>query len=168
MISSSPSPRKSEELSGLCDHKVDGGSTRSLGTPPRAEAAQLHQLQERAGSQATGRHWIILGGPHHDEETLKEVFTVGDRPAIFSFREEAEAFLRARGPGAGWRVEELGTEEFVSMLRGPLSGFGRLVLDPLSEVENRAVDSLVSVGREEFLGLLAHRSRPLSLRSVED
>lgn len=93
---------------------------------------------------------------------------MGERPAIFSFREEAEAFLRTRGPGAGWRVEEFWTEELVSVLRGPLSGFGRLVLDPLPEVEDRAVDHLVSVGREEFVGLLASRSHPLSLLPTED
>jgi hypothetical protein len=111
---------------------------------------------------------MILRGPRHDEEAFEEAFALSERLAVFSFKEEAEAFLRARGPGAGWRVEEFWSGELVAMLRGPLSGFRRLVLDPLPEVADRAVDSLVSVGREEFLGMLADRSHSLSLRPIED
>lgn len=159
--------QSSRGLSRVVNQQTGDGGVRPAEVLPPAEVKSSHQPRQRAGNQAKGRHWLILRGPHHDEVTFNEVFTVGQRLAVFSFREEAEAFLRARAPDAGWRVEEFWTEELVSMLHGPLAGFGQLVLDPLPEVEDRAVDSLVSVGRKEFVGLLASRSRPPSLRPTE-
>lgn len=127
----------------------------------------LQDLRPGDRRRGNGRHWLILRGPPRSGEGREEVFTLGGKPAVFSFREEAEAFLGARGSGAGWRVEEFWAEELASMFHGPLSGFGRLVLDPLPEISNRAMDSLVSVGREEFLSLLARGSLRLSPRSIE-
>lgn len=144
----------SREFYEMFDRSADGG-----GAPAPAGPGTPRQ----ARSRTSGRHWLVLRGPRHDEE----MFTVGGKPAVFSFKEEAEAFLRFRGSGDGWRVEEFWAEELVYMLHGPLSGFGYLALDPPPEVANRVVDSLVSVGREEFLGRLAGGSRPLSLRPVE-
>lgn len=110
-------------------------------------------------------------------ESRREVLTAGGRPAIFSFKEEAESFLAAAGargtgdlPGAptgGWRVEEFWAAELSCMLSGPLSGFVRLVLDPLPETACQAVNGLVSVGREEFLSRLSQRSHSPSPLSTE-
>ncbi len=75
---------------------------------------------------------------------------------VFGFEEEAELFLRfGTGPAEGrWLVRETGAGELASLLLGPLSGVGRVALDPLPGGLVRAVVGLVSTDREGFVARL--------------
>jgi hypothetical protein len=79
--------------------------------------------------------------------------------AVFSFREEAEAFSRLQGCGPGLRVREFDGGELVSLLYGPWGGFTRVALDPMPEDEYQAAQRLVIVSRKEFVKLLRSRTR---------
>ncbi len=106
--------------------------------------------------------WLIANQENGRMEVLKVHFGNAEEALpVFSFEEEAEAFLRLEVPEAGWRVRETTTEELVSLLYGLCEGVERVVLDPLlpSKVGGDALISLVSLDRERFLrGLLSdHR-----------
>ncbi|WP_047866477.1 hypothetical protein [Rubrobacter aplysinae] len=79
--------------------------------------------------------------------------------AVFSFREEAEAFRRLRSRGRGLRIRELDGGELISVLYGQWGGLGRVALDPVPEAEHHVADRLVIVSREEFVKLLVSRVR---------
>ncbi len=85
---------------------------------------------------------------------------------VFSFEEEAELFLglgmaEDTKPEGRWLVRETGAGELASLLRGPLSGVGRVALDPLPGGRGRAVAGLVSTDREGFVErLLVAGPRP--------
>ena len=74
---------------------------------------------------------------------------------MFSFKEEALAYLRLGAPQGRWRAREVGAEELASMLLlGPCSRFGWVALDPMPEISARAVVRLLSTSRESFLDFL--------------
>ena len=93
-----------------------------------------------------------------------EVLTIdpyleGDSLAVFSFEEEAEAFLGLLLDGEenrkGWRSEQKKAGELVSVLLGPCAGVERVALDPLPLPVGRAMLPLVSVSRDAFLVYLS-------------
>jgi hypothetical protein len=65
---------------------------------------------------------------------------------VFSFREEAVAFLGLGGYGGEWRVKESHAGELVSVLMGLCAGVGRVALDPLPKTVG-----FVSLDREDFV-----------------
>ena len=80
--------------------------------------------------------WIITS--YQDNRT--EVLTIdpdveGGFLAVFSFEEEAEAFLRLMGDGQDnrkvWQCEQTKAGELVSVLLGPCADVKRVALDPL-------------------------------------
>ena len=79
---------------------------------------------------------------------------------VFGFGEEAELFLRfgaAEGAGSGnrWLVRQTAPGELASLLLGPLSGAGRVALDPLpGRLGGEAFSGLVSIDREGFVARL--------------
>ena len=86
---------------------------------------------------------------------------------VFGFEEEAELFLAlgaAEGTKSGdrWIARETAAGELASLLLGPLSGVGRVALDPLLPGGlGRTVAGLVSADREGFVErLLAPGPRP--------
>src|SRR3989337_4206636 len=71
---------------------------------------------------------------------------------VFSYEEEAEAFLRLQEPGKSWRARETTVEELVSLLYGHCKSIEKVVLDPLPvAVDSRVVVDLTGPGRENFL-----------------
>lgn len=75
---------------------------------------------------------------------------------IFSFEEEAEAFLRLGTPepgtsGADWRARKTTAGELTSLLHGPCAGVKRVTLDPLPVVDGAIVFDLLGSGRKDFL-----------------
>jgi hypothetical protein len=80
---------------------------------------------------------------------------------VFSFREEAEAFLRSRlSLSGGWTVREAGPEELLAVLLGPACAVTkRVLLDPIPGVADRVSSRLVGIGRERFVGRLLEQSR---------
>lgn len=70
---------------------------------------------------------------------------------VFSFREEAELFLRLGGAGEGWGVRETRGGELLSLLSGLCRNVSGVALDPFPELGRTSLLSLVSVGRERFI-----------------
>ena len=71
---------------------------------------------------------------------------------VFSFEEEAEAFLRSRGASSGgWTVREAGAEELLAVLLGPAGAVTKKVLlDPIPGVADAVSSCLVGIERERF------------------
>ncbi len=99
--------------------------------------------------------WLIV----RDERGRSEVLLgelVGGKKAlpVFSFREEADLFLRLGVHEPGWRIKETGVEELSSVLLGPCRRVERVALDPLPEIGAEPVNRLVSMSRGSFLAFL--------------
>ncbi len=120
------------------------GQTRLPGSSPTRPARRV-------------RFWLVSGGgPGRPEEPLTVGFKDGSRAlAVFSFEEEARLFLRLGS--RGWRVRVAGIGELVSMLSGPGVGAELVALDPLPQGEAEAVNRLLCVKRERFVGLLLRK-----------
>jgi hypothetical protein len=83
---------------------------------------------------------------------------------VFSFAEEAAMYLELGPPEQGrWRVRETAIGELVSVLLGPCSGVGRVLLDPVPNLDGRVLSELVAVERggfvEYLLGSAKRRAR---------
>jgi hypothetical protein len=90
-----------------------------------------------------------------------EVLTVnlGEQETIpiFSFREEAEMYMRFEVRGSWW-VRKTSSGELVSLLFGPYSCVKMVALDPLPDICAEGMGRLVSVRRMDFaLRLLGDR-----------
>ena len=97
-----------------------------------------------------------------------DVFTIdphghGGYLAVFSFEEEAEAFLSLSGDDlksrGGWQSRETSPGELVSVLLEPCAGVRRVALDslPSSSSYGEVFLPLVSVNRRRFVGdLMGH------------
>ena len=104
--------------------------------------------------------WIIISYQNKRMEVLTiDSYAEGDSLAVFSFEEEAEAFLGLLLDGEenskGWRSEQKKAGELVSVLLGPCAGVERVALDPLPLPVGRVMLTLVSVSRDAFLGYLS-------------
>ncbi len=97
----------------------------------KRERKEREPVPERGAMRlADRRHWLIA-----NNEIAQELLTVyyGDEEAllVFSFPEEAEAFLRLGGFGSEWWIKASWTGELASLLSGPCAGVERVALDPL-------------------------------------
>jgi hypothetical protein len=104
--------------------------------------------------------WLIVrddvgagGGP-------PEILTLGVEGdgtilPVFSFEEEALLFLRLCGFSSGWHASKSGIADLASVLSDTCSEVRRVALDPIPEIGPCGPHDLVSLSREEFLGLLA-------------
>ena len=106
-----------------------------------------------ATGRRQGKEWWLIA--RHGDDRL-EVLTL-DLPGeqtlpVFSFEEEAEAFLWLGGADTGgWQPRRTGSWELASMLYGPCSGASSVALDPLPGMVTDGTIGLVSVGRERFV-----------------
>ncbi len=73
---------------------------------------------------------------------------------IFSFEEEARLFLHLRGLRKGWRIRETTDAELISVLLGQHADAEWVALDPIPEIGGEALVGIVSLRRENFVGLL--------------
>ncbi len=80
---------------------------------------------------------------------LEVLTTGGYMLPVFSFREEAEAFLYFEGAGDGWQARETTCGELVSILYGPCGDAERVSLDPLPKIAE-----LMSFSRKAFVEAL--------------
>lgn len=92
-------------------------------------------------NQENGRMDVFTLRPDDDREILP----------VFSFREEAEMFLRLGAPETGWRARETTAGELISLLYGPCAGVKKVALDPLPVVDGEVIFDLAGSGREAFL-----------------
>jgi hypothetical protein len=125
-------------------------------------------------------YWLIGGCEARRMEALTvEMFDTAGFPdrrrvlPIFSYREEAEAFLEALrqdrftwgkarvtpARSSGWRIRETTRGELVSLLCGACAGVHRILLDPPPEMDAEMLVDLVGVGRESFVERLLGRGR---------
>ena len=107
--------------------------------------------------------WIITSYQHNQMEILT-VDPDGDGGflPVFSFEEEAEAFLQLlgdEGNKTGWRSKETTAGELISVLLAPCAEVKWVTLDPLPLSYGGADLALVSVNRYRFKDLMEeHRS----------
>ncbi len=101
--------------------------------------------------------WIIISY----EDNRMDALTLGPDLdggflAVFSFEEEAEAFLclLEDDEKKGWQSEQTTSGALVSLLSGPCADVKRVVLDPLPLPLGRAMLPVVSVKRDAFLRFL--------------
>jgi hypothetical protein len=94
---------------------------------------------------------VLTIGPYLDERFL----------ALFSYEQEAEAFLSLLGDDKkkGWRIEQTTAAELVSILLGPCAEVEGVALDPLPLEQSREMLSLVSMSRDLFLQYLLEERR---------
>ena len=101
--------------------------------------------------------WLIARHDVGRLEPLATEFTDGRRALnIFSFEEEAWLFLRL-GTRDGWWGRATGTGELLSVLSGPCREVELVALDPLPQREAEAVNRLLCVDRERFVGFLLRK-----------
>jgi hypothetical protein len=107
--------------------------------------------------------WVITSY----ENNRMDLYTIypdldGGFLAVFSFEEEAEAFLWLLGDEEkqqGWHSEQTTAGGLVSVLLGPYADMKRVALDPLPLPVGRAMLPLVSINRDPFLQYLLEERR---------
>ena len=115
------------------------------------------------GTDATTRFetsWLIVRNDLGAGDGPPEVLTLGAGGdgtilPVFSFEEEALLFLRLCGFGGGWHASKGGIADLASVLSDVCSDVRRVALDPIPEIGPHGSHDLVSLSREEFVGLLA-------------
>jgi hypothetical protein len=83
----------------------------------------------------------------------------------FSFREEAELFLRLQANGADWWPRETTTGELASLLLGLCARVDKVALDPLPSLGERESIGLLSTGRRRFMRYLMGEDTAYSERN---
>ena len=96
--------------------------------------------------------WLIA---NHENGRI-DVFTLrpdDDREVlpVFSFKEEAETFLRLGETETAWRARETTAGELISLLYGPCARVNRVALDPVPVVDGEMGFDLAGWGRRAFL-----------------
>ncbi len=125
--------------------------------------------------------WIITS---HETNQKQDALTIdpdldGGFLAVFSFEEEADAFLYLSGDDEqkkGWHSEQTTAGGLVAILLGPCAKVKGVVLDPLPWPLSREMLPLVSMDRDSFLqylledvaGVQGDGMRACARRKVED
>lgn len=121
------------------------------------ERATQHLGSSSARPQRRMPFWLIARDGASRWEPLTTRLADGRRAlCVFSFEEEARLFLRL-GTKDGWRVWAIGIGELVSVLSGPCGEVELVALDPLPQREAGAVNRLLCVDRERFVGFLLRK-----------
>ncbi len=111
-------------------------------------------------SVARGMRWLIADRTNGKMEVLTLDGGGGDRVLpVFSFRDEAEMYVRLQLGTPGWEPREFSPGELVSVLYGPLSDVARVALDPLPEACDKTVLDLLCVRRGAFVVSLFGREK---------
>ena len=112
------------------------------------------RIQNKGRSLARRPLWIIISYQNNRMNALTlDPDSDGGFLAVFSFKEEAEAFLSLLEDdhNGDWRSRQTAAGELVSILMGPCASVKRVALDPLPVLFSRAMLGLVSVNRERFV-----------------
>jgi hypothetical protein len=109
--------------------------------------------------------WIITSYQNDQMELLTiDPDVEGSFLAVFSFEEEAEAFLHLSvvGEKKKWHSKQTKVGELVSVLLGPYAEVKQVAFDPLPLPLGRAMLPLVSVPRETFLQYLSEDRKEMT------
>jgi hypothetical protein len=119
-------------------------------------------------SSALGRRplWILTRYRHNHMEPLTlDADGEGGFLPVFSFEEEAQAFLELlgeEGKGTRWRIRETSPEELISVLLALCAQVKRVALDPLPLSCGKAVLPFISVKRNHFVQDLMGEGRRMT------
>jgi hypothetical protein len=101
--------------------------------------------------------WLVVRDGVGRMEPLTTELNGGRRAlTVFSFEEEATLFLRLC-TRRGWRVRATGTGDLLSILTGPCREVELVALDPLPQNEAGALNGLLCVDRQRFVGFLLRK-----------
>ncbi len=101
--------------------------------------------------------WLVVRVGVGRMEPLTTELNDGRRAlSVFSFEEEARLFVRL-GTCGGWRVRATRTGELLSVLSGPRREVELVALDPLPRRAAGALNGLLCVDRERFIGFLLRK-----------
>ena len=112
--------------------------------------------------------WIITNCQNDRAKLLTiDPDSEGGFLAVFSFEEEAEAFLHLSVDGEGkkkeWQSKQTKVEELASVLLGPsCADVKGVALDPLPLPLGRAMFPLVSINRDTLLGYLSENRKVMT------
>ena len=118
-------------------------------------------------SRALGRRplWLITTYRNNRIDPLTiDPGGAGESLAVFSYKEEAEAFLRLWKEDVeerGWRSRQTTVGELISLLLGPCAQVKRVSLDPLPLLFGTPLLPLESVRREHLVQELLGERREL-------
>ena len=115
------------------------------------------RMQNKGGSLTRRPLWIIISYQNYRMDALTlDPDSDGGFLAVFSFKEEAEAFLSLLEDDhkRDWRSRQTAAGELVSILMGPCASVKEVALDPLPLWLSRAMLRFVSVNRERFVRYL--------------
>jgi hypothetical protein len=171
---------------GLCrgrgaDRALPGDRSGPAHEEPAFQRVQrLGSVSDECGAQTeSSLYWLITGCETHRMEVLTinlpGTSTSGEGQQalpVFSAREDAGEFLEfvrkdgssqgrfsVAGAVGGWRVREITRGELVSLLCDAGAGVGKILLDPLPEIDAELVAELMGVSREGFMDRLLGRGR---------
>jgi hypothetical protein len=103
------------------------------------------------------RYWLIAKNDNGSLEALTIDLDGQETIPLFSFREEAEMYMRYEVRGSWW-VRKTSAGELISLLFGPYSRVEMVALDPLPKMCDEGMTPLVSVRSKDFaLRLLSDR-----------
>jgi hypothetical protein len=128
-----------------------------IGESRNRMAASLRSGPTVSSTMRTHSAWWQLAR-HRDSQTkvLTLAFGGSEMLPVFSFREEAEMYIRIEILGSDWRIRETGAGELVSVLNGPCASVRSVALDPLP---NMLTDELVGLDRDLFVSRVVHLRR---------
>jgi hypothetical protein len=99
-------------------------------------------------------YWLIVKNDNGPLEVLTVDLDGQKTMPVFSFREEAEMYMRFEVRGSWW-VRKTSAGELASLLFGFYSCVEKVALDPLPEICDERMTPLVSVSRKDFTRTLA-------------
>jgi hypothetical protein len=123
----------------------------------RIRKEEKGRMQNKGGSLTRRPLWIIISYQNSRMDALTlDPDSDGGFLAVFSFKEEAEAFLSLLEDDqkSDWRSRQTTAGELVSILMGPCASVKGVALDPLPLWLSRAMLRFVSVNRERFVRYL--------------
>ena len=120
-------------------------------------------MLKRSGALGQWPLWILITYQHNQIEPLT-IDPNGDGGflPVFSFEEEAQAFLELLGEEKkelGWRSRETTAGELISVLLAPCAQVKRVALDPLPLSCGEAVLPFISLKRNHFVKELMGEGR---------
>ena len=123
----------------------------------RIRKEEKGRMQNKGGSLTRRPLWIIISYQNYRMDALTlDPDSDGGFLAVFSFKEEAEAFLSLLEDDqkSDWRSRQTTAGELVSILMGPCASVKEVALDPLPLWLSRTMLRFVSVNRERFVRYL--------------
>lgn len=115
-------------------------------------AERLTSRPTRSSRLCTHSAWWLVAR-HSDSQSEVLIVTHGgsEMLPVFSFREEAEMYLRIEALGGDWQVREMSAGDLVSLLHEKCATVRRVALDLLPGTWADEVAELVGLDCERFV-----------------